>query len=183
MIESKCRDDSDFRPDDIGAVEAPAQPRLEDGDIHPLARENRKSHCREQLEDGAIRGGVAPVESIGLDNGSQAGHGLGKGLGGYGDAVEADSLGIIAQMRGCEQAGAASSGAQGRVEHGGNGAFAFRAGNMDTREGVLGIPHAPEEFDKPLEVVIGRSVWARGGLALEIEPGGEIVSRLFVGEG
>ncbi len=50
MVERDGRDDGDFGHDDVGRVEPPAKPRLNDGDVTAFSRKLKQGHRGHELE-------------------------------------------------------------------------------------------------------------------------------------
>ena len=128
MIEVDRGQHAHRRGADGGGVVAAAQPHLEHGHVHRLAREVVEGQRRRRLEHAGVQPRDERPERL---------HPVGERVLGDGRAVHADPLAEGDEVRRGVETDATALGPEDRGQHGGNGALAV--GAADLRDGVRAL--------------------------------------------
>ena len=155
--------------DDVGGVGVAPHPHLQADQVHPLGGKPQKG-------DGSVDFKLAGVEALSLHRIADGLHPLGEGgQGGGGDHLPVDlkALAELEDKGGDISPHPVSGGLQGGGHHGGGGALAVGAGDMDAAQPVLGVAQPAHQLPHPREAGFGQAPAA----AVDISEG------LFIGHG
>ena len=152
--------DGDLPVDDVGRVPRAAHADLDDGHVDGRVRERRVGHGDDHLEVG--HPGAALGDRAGVDHLDERQHvvvGRDELLGRDRLAVQRDALADVVQVRGGEPPGGQAHLAQQPLDHPRGRRLAVGAGDVDDREGALGVAqqlhHRGDPVQRRLEVVLG----------------------------
>ena len=135
MVEPDARDDGHLgRADDVGGIQAPAQPHFKHHDVAPRSSEVHQGHGGHKLE---LRGMFAGFGSLGLGSLAHLQRCLAKRIQGDGHPVNLDAFLEALDVRAGKKPRPIARCPQDGGQVGAGGALAVRAGHMDEAQAVL----------------------------------------------
>ena len=157
--------------EDVGAVEASAKANLYDLGIDVRIAEGEERHSGEELEGAEATRGVAKFI---IDDGLELGDERSETVLGDRFAVDRNPLGEFVEVGASVEAGAEMGCPKDRFDHGGDGAFALGAGDVDGEAGGLGAAEANEKGGDAVEGE-GRALAIGLARSLEVSESEEVV--------